>query len=201
LTFWPGPCPLGAERGWSHQARSSQGRTVPGGEGVPLRVRLAIAFSAVLLGPALVLGALAYRAVGSGERASADAAHTDLPISAVRGQILAECDRLTATARTIAIQASVRHQPTTITPAGALGVWALCGNAPQPGTRYSGLAARVPIGDGPGWAYAVRPVDAAFLARLSAAAGRPVMLGAAPSSLAGAGAVAPGARPGVSPPG
>lgn len=152
-----------------------------------MRVRLAIAFTAVLLGPALLLGALAYRAIGSGQRASADAAGTTLAISAVRGQILAECDRLTATARTIAVQAAVRHQPSTITPTAAVGVWALCGDAPQPGVRYTGLAARVPIGDGPGWAYAVRPVDAAFLARLSTAAGRPVTVGDTGSSLAAAG--------------
>jgi len=139
---------------------------------VPLRVRLAIAFAAVLLGPALVLGALAYRAIGSGQRAATDAARTDLAVSAVRGQMLAECDRLTATARTIAVQAAVRHQPSAITPAGPVGVWALCGEAPRAGTRYTGLAARALIGNGPGWAYAVRPVDAAFLARLSAA--RPV---------------------------
>ena len=92
---------------------------------MPLRVRLAIAFAAVLLGPALVLGALAYRAIGSGQRAATDAARTDLAVSAVRGQMLAECDRLTATARTIAVQAAVRHQPSAITPAGPVGVWAL----------------------------------------------------------------------------
>jgi diguanylate cyclase (GGDEF)-like protein len=138
---------------------------------VPLRVRLSIAFTAILLVPTVLLGALAGRAIVGARDQATTTVILQQATSAVRGQVLAECDRLTAIARALAVTVTVDDRADAVTPLGASGVWALCGQAPATGTRYTGLAARVPFGGGAGFAYAVRPVDTAFLSRLSVAAG------------------------------
>jgi diguanylate cyclase (GGDEF)-like protein len=135
---------------------------------MPLRVRLAIAFSVILLGPVLLLGLALGRGVADARSADLSRTLVAQANSAVRAQVLAECDRLAASARALAVSAAVQHRTDAVTPATS---WALCGDAPQPGRRYTTLAARAAVGAGSGWAYAVRPVDAAFLARLSTAAG------------------------------
>jgi diguanylate cyclase (GGDEF)-like protein len=138
---------------------------------VPLRVRLSIAFTAILLVPTVLLGVMAGQAIVGARNQATTTVILQQATSAVRGQMLAECDRLTAIAQALAVSAAVDRRVDTVTPPGASGVWAVCGQAPSTGTHYSGLAARVPLAGGPGFAYAVRPVDAAFLSRLSVAAG------------------------------
>jgi diguanylate cyclase (GGDEF)-like protein len=141
---------------------------------VPLRVRLAIAFTAILLVPTILLGVLVGRGIAGARSQENATVLMRQATSAVRGQVQAECDRLAVAARTLATTAAVHHVLDSVTPLGASGVWALCGQAPRTGTHYTGLAARAPIAGGPGWAYAVRPLDASFLSRLSVAAGLPV---------------------------
>jgi diguanylate cyclase (GGDEF)-like protein len=136
---------------------------------VSLRVRLAIAFAAILLGPVALLALLVDHAVAPAPTAD----RTDQAAAAVRVRMAAECARLNAQARSLAVVAVARPDSYAVMPAGTIGEWAVCGEAPGR-ARYTVLAARFPVGSG--WAYAVRPVDAAFLSDLSAAAGVPVTL-------------------------
>ncbi len=110
----------------------------------------------------------------SDESNTAARAQADQARAAVHSQLVAECTRLRATAQALAAQARATHRSFAVTPAGAGGSWALCGSPATPGARYTQLAARAALPGG--WAYAVRPVDAAFLDQLSAAAGVVVTL-------------------------
>src|SRR5262249_28718344 len=105
----------------------------------------------------------------------------DQAAAAVRLVMASECARLEAQARSLAVIAAARPESSAFR--APSGVLAICGQ-PAGNAHYTGLAARRPVGSG--WASAVRPVDAVFLARLSTAAGVPVTLG---------GAAAPGLGP------
>jgi len=142
-----------------------------------LRARLAVAFFVVLLGPVL-LGAVLVASVlvtaGSPE------ARLNQANVGVRMAVAARCQHLAATAHGLALDTAVRGDPFAVKPADAPSPWVLCGVGPSsvplpPGTRYGGLAARAevrgPGGSLIGYAYAVQPLDPAFLDQLSAAAG------------------------------
>ncbi len=157
-----------------------------------LRARLWLAFVAILVGPAVLVAALLDAATAGAGTATVDRARTEQAVLAVRGQVVAACARLTAAARALAVTAAARHQTYAWTPPAAAGPWALCGQPAAPAAatlHYTGLAARAPVTGGAGrpsgWAYAVQPLDRAFLDRLSQAAGMPVRLlaaGQAPTS-------------------
>jgi diguanylate cyclase (GGDEF)-like protein len=138
-----------------------------------LRARLAAAFFAVLLGPAVTGAYLAWTYWPQSMK-------TPNP-DALRQRLVAECAHLSATARSYA--------GTGVTRSGDVpGPWLICGQdtALSPpvvalaGTRYQGLAARVQTRDAnglvTGYVYAVRPLDADFLSQLSVAAGGTVTL-------------------------
>jgi diguanylate cyclase (GGDEF)-like protein len=141
---------------------------------VTLRTRLCLAFTIILLAPAILVGLAIAHLVLAGETTAV----TRTAPAAVAGQIAAECGQLGVAARTLAVDASIRHETYAVTPAGTTGVWALCGAPATPGTHYSHLAARAALPGG--WAYAVRPIDQSFLDRLSAASGVSVTLGEGP---------------------
>jgi diguanylate cyclase (GGDEF)-like protein len=143
-----------------------------------LRARLAAAFFVLLLGPA-VFGAYLTWAYWP---KSMKAPNPD----ALVPRLVAECAHLSAIA-----QGNVAGGVGDLTRTGDVpGPWLICGpDASQPvlspvivpaGTRYQGLAARAEIrnADGlvTGYAYAVRPLDADFLAQLSVATGATVTL-------------------------
>jgi diguanylate cyclase (GGDEF)-like protein len=140
-----------------------------------LRARLATAFFAVLLGPAVTGAYLAWTYWPQSMK-------TPNP-DALRLRLVAECAHLSATAESYAAAGITRS-------GDVPGPWLICGqDAAQPlsppvvtvvGTRYQGLAARVQIRDAggmvTGYVYAVRPLDADFLSQLSVAAGNTVTL-------------------------
>ena len=142
-----------------------------------LRARLTGAFFVVLLGPLLVGGSLLAAALAAG------ATDPDRSQWALGRAIAVQCDHLQATADGLAVTAAARGEAMLVTPAAAPAPWTICGVpvAELPvavDVEIRGLAARAPV-SGPegvvaGYAYAVRPVDDAFLATLAAAAGRPV---------------------------
>ncbi len=172
-----------------------------------LRGRLAVAFTAILLAP-MGLGAAALAglsgAAGSGwPSGGGDPGDDDSARAAVRAVVEARCAHLAATASGLAATAAAAGQSWAVVPPGATGPWAICGVDPaeSPDTVPTGLAARaeihgrlgggggqaLPSGTGAtaevtGYAYAVQPIDEAFLAELSAAAGRRVGLVARSSS-------------------
>ena len=152
-----------------------------------LRARLAIAFTAILLAPVAVgIAALAGLTAGdagsSGDRGSRAA--IEPARAAVRAAVAARCRSLAATAAGLAVTAATRNESWAVTPAGATGPWSICGADPAttlPATSApTGLAARAEIRDGGGsvigFAYAVQPINDAFLSDLSAAAGASVAL-------------------------
>jgi diguanylate cyclase (GGDEF)-like protein len=144
-----------------------------------LRGRLTVAFIVILVGPT-TLGAAAL--AGVGVWAGTSAASTDESArAAVRTVIESRCRQLTATAAGLATTAAGAGQAFAVVPNAASGPWAICGVDPSqsPAVVPTGLAARAEITSGneaTGYAYAVQPLDAAFLAELSAAAGRRVSL-------------------------
>src|SRR5262249_44299569 len=115
-----GPRPAGALGGWSYQHDP-----VSGVRPVPLRVRLAIAFTAILLVPTILLGVLVWRGIAGARSQENATVLMQQATSAVRGQMLAECERLAAAAQALAVTAAVHHQLDAVTPLGASGVWAL----------------------------------------------------------------------------
>jgi len=176
-----------------------------------LRARLAAAFFVILLAPAVLGGVLLARALVGPESAGAQD-RLDHAEVAVRTMLAAECDRLAVEAAALATQAAARGWPD-VAPNDVPPPWALCpGLPPSPGPAFSAtpgptlptaLAARADVrgvrdvGGAPiGYAYAVVPLDAAFLQRLSAAAGVTVTLrstgGAVPSGLVPGVMAAPG---------
>lgn len=146
-----------------------------------LRVRLTVAFFVVLLGPA-VLGA----SVLAGVLPRRGGASVEQATAAVHMGLLVRCQHLQAAAEALALRMGVTGDPLAVDPPNAPGPWALCGVAGSEavrlpaGTRYRGLAARVEVrdarGDITGHAYAVQPLDAAFLRELSMSAGATVTL-------------------------
>jgi diguanylate cyclase (GGDEF)-like protein len=167
----------------SHQGVTHRSRS--GEEPMTLRGRLTVAFIAILVGPT-TLGAAALAGVsvwsGTGAASTDESART-----AVRTVIESRCRQLTATAAGLATTAAAARQAFAVVPAGATGPWAICGVDPSQGPAVvpTGLAARAEITSGneaTGYAYAVQPLDAAFLAEISAAAGRGVSLAVASDS-------------------
>jgi len=142
-----------------------------------VRARLAVAFFVVLLGPVL-LGAVLVASVLV--TAGPPEAQLDQANLGVRMAVAARCQHLAATAHGLALETAIRGDPLAVSPADAPSPWVLCGVGPSsvplpPGNRYGGLAARAevrgPSGSLIGYAYAVQPLDQAFLDQLSAAAG------------------------------
>jgi diguanylate cyclase (GGDEF)-like protein len=140
-----------------------------------LRARLATAFFAVLLGPAVSGAYLAWTYWPKSTTTPSE--------DALVQRLIAECAHLSATARGYAASG--------VTQSGDVaGPWVICGpDASEPvlvpvlapsGLTYRGLAARAEVRDAggltTGYAYAVRPLDADFLSQLSAAAGGRVTL-------------------------
>jgi diguanylate cyclase (GGDEF)-like protein len=149
---------------------------------VTLRARLTAALLLVLVGPALHGAALLAGALPL--RSGADET-LDQASDALRRAVAVQCRHLEASAESISATAAVRREPLAVVPEGAAGPWALCGTSPGPvllpaGTHYGGLAARVEIHDAngtlTGYAYAVQPLNAAFLRELSSTAGGTVTL-------------------------
>jgi len=147
---------------------------------VSLRGRLAIAFTVILLAP-MVLGSATLAGLTSVPWGSADRGAQ--PRDAATAVVSARCRQLAATAAGLATSAAAAGQAWAVTPEGSPGPWALCGVDPSrldplltigrvPPTA---LAARAEIrGEGgtvTGYAYALQPIDAGFLAELSSAAG------------------------------
>jgi diguanylate cyclase (GGDEF)-like protein len=140
-----------------------------------LRARLATAFFAVLLGPAVSGAYLAWTYWPQ----SMTTPSTDALIE----RLVAECAHLSATAQGYAAS-GVTHT------SDLAGPWLICGpDAAEPvrtpvlvstGMSYQALAARVEVRDADGlvtgYAYAVQPLDADFLSQLSVAAGGRVSL-------------------------
>jgi diguanylate cyclase (GGDEF)-like protein len=155
---------------------------------------LTVAFAAILFTP-MVLGAFALNGIrvnglatpdpgGSGDR-------VDRAATAVRAVVEARCRHLAATAAGLAGSAAIAGQAFVTTPDNTQGPWAMCGVDPAANLGAgapAGLAARAEIhrprdtaetvessgliaDSVVGYAYAVQPLDAAFLAELSAAAG------------------------------
>jgi diguanylate cyclase (GGDEF)-like protein len=140
-----------------------------------LRARLATAFFAVLLGPAVSGGYLAWAYWPQSMK-------TPNP-DALGQRLVVECAHLSALAQGYA------EGGANITRSGDVpGPWLICGpDETQPvrppvvavaGTSYAGLAARAEVRDADGlvtgYAYAVRPLDVDFLSQLSVAAGATV---------------------------
>jgi diguanylate cyclase (GGDEF)-like protein len=151
-----------------------------------------VAFTLILLAPTLV-GAAALAGLGvmtPGSATATGAGQGDaIAGTAVRSLVAARCRDLSATATSLAATASAAGQSFAVVPAGSSGAWAICGVDPAelPAAAQTGLAARVEIrhdGVATGEAYAVQPLDDAFLAELSAAAGRRVSLADASGSRA-----------------
>jgi diguanylate cyclase (GGDEF)-like protein len=132
----------------------------------------------ILLVP-MALGAAALAGLGQpgpGHDGTAD----ERARTALRAVVEARCRHLGATAAGLAATAGAGGQSWAVVPAGATGPWAICGVDPAqlPGAAPTGLAARAeihgPDGVATGSVYAVQLLDDAFLAELSAAAGRRV---------------------------
>jgi two-component system cell cycle response regulator len=156
---------------------------------VTLRARLTAAFLAVVLGPVL-LGAVFVGAMVTAVDRSRAADRLDHAAGAVRGTLDALCGELRAgalAAGALADRPAVRERPDVAVqvrdaddhPRGTGDrtpppPWAVCGQSPGAVT-YTALAARVELRDAggvlAGYAYAVRPVDAALLDQLTDAAG------------------------------
>ena len=137
-----------------------------------LRVRLATAFFAVLLGPAVSGGYLAWAYWPQSMK-------TPDP-DALGQRLVAECAHLSALAHGYA---AGRCHPTGATVRGSSAGRTPTSRSAPPvvavaGTSYTGLAARAEIRDADGlvtgYAYAVRPLDVDFLSQLSVAAGATV---------------------------
>jgi diguanylate cyclase (GGDEF)-like protein len=141
---------------------------------VTLRARLGFGFFATLVGPALLATGLLAGAL------PAPAPGREEATQGLRLVLAARCESLATTAKATAVRAASEGASLVVTPAGAVDLWAPCETSGltvtlPPGTRYSGLAARADVrrADGTltGYAYAVQPLDDAFLADLSGAAG------------------------------
>jgi diguanylate cyclase (GGDEF)-like protein len=157
---------------------------------VSLRVRLSAAFFVLLLGP-LAAGVAAL----VGEQPTTYRDPQPQASLAVRGVIAAKCRHLRVVAQALAVVAAAQDLPYLVSDGAPDGPWAVCGADPATldgpvSEVYAGLAARAEIrgslGEVAGYAFAVLPVDSAFLAELSAAAGArvvPVATGAAGSVL------------------
>ena len=140
-----------------------------------LRARLATAFFAVLIGPAVSGAYLAWTYWPDPE--------PEPNHQALVQRLAAECAHLSAIAQGYVVSGVTRTDDVP-------GPWVICGpDAASPvrapvlapaGTRYEALAARAEIrnADGlvTGYAYATTPLDGGFLGELSAAAGVPVTL-------------------------
>jgi diguanylate cyclase (GGDEF)-like protein len=149
---------------------------------VTLRARLAVAFTAILLAP-MAVGVAALVGITTGVTGPAGVPRSSPAIeparSAVGAAVSARCRSLAAAAAGLAVSAAERHEPWAVAPAGATGPWSICGADPAttlPARSVpTGLAARAEIRDAEGviigYAYAVQPINAAFLSELSAAAG------------------------------
>jgi diguanylate cyclase (GGDEF)-like protein len=140
---------------------------------VTLRARLAVAFAGIVLAPMLVaIGALAGVIP---EASAATVSRTNLidrAGAAVRSVVAARCRQLAVTAEGLARAASASGESFAVTPDNATGPWAVCGRDPSGAPLApTGLAARAEIPGSGGDAYAVQPLDDAFLAELSGAAG------------------------------
>lgn len=151
-----------------------------------LRVRLTLGFTLLLLAPLILAASLLVAALRAGPS-------PDTATNAIRDVVAADCRHLQATADGLALTAAARGESLVIQPAGAEGPWAICGVAPASAGAAAatagpphGLAARAEVhgrtGELTGYAYAVRPLGDAYLARLSAAAGGPVRLADGPAS-------------------
>lgn len=147
-----------------------------------LRARLSVAFAVLVLGPALVGGVLLLILITDGPAPPDDPALRQSAM-AVRTAVAARCHALEVQARALAEHAAAQGVPFMASPGGEYGPWAICGAGPSPvplpaGTRYGALAARAEIrgldGTLRGYAYALQPLDEAFLAGLSTTAGRTV---------------------------
>jgi diguanylate cyclase (GGDEF)-like protein len=145
-----------------------------------LRGRLTLAFSAILIAPT-IFGAAALAGLNGWSPAPASTDETAR--TAVRTVLDDRCRQLAATAAGLAATAGAAGQAFAVVPVGATGPWAICGIDPslEPTVVPTGLAARAEVrasGEVTGYAYAVQPLDAAFLGELSAVAGRRVSLSA-----------------------
>ena len=143
-----------------------------------LRGRLAVAFAGILLAPMLVgLAALAGVVPYAAAEASSRAEIVDRAGTAVRAVVAARCRNLEVTAASAAQAAGAAGESWVVTPANASGPGRCAAPTPRPRSRLlvpTGPAARAEIRgtDGLiGYAYAVQPLNTAFLAELSAAAG------------------------------
>jgi diguanylate cyclase (GGDEF)-like protein len=156
---------------------------------VTLRARLTAAFLAVVLGPVLLGAVFVGAMVAAVDRARA-VERLDHAAGAVRGTLDALCGELRAgalAAGALADRPAVRERPDVAVqlrdaddhPRGTGDrtpppPWAVCGQSQGAGP-YTALAARVELRNSAGvlagYAYAVRPVDAALLDQLSDAAG------------------------------
>ncbi|OLB65692.1 MAG: hypothetical protein AUI10_05825 [Actinobacteria bacterium 13_2_20CM_2_72_6] len=154
-----------------------------------LRARLTAAFLAVVLGPVLLGAVFVGALVTAVDRARA-VERLDHAAGAVRGTLDALCGELRAgalAAGALAGRPAVRERPDVAVqlrdaddhPRGTGDrtpppPWAVCGQSRGAGP-YTALAARVELRDGggvlAGYAYAVRPVDAALLDQLADATG------------------------------
>lgn len=155
-----------------------------------LRARLAVAFAVILLAP-MVVGAAALAGLttgllqGSGPGGSNTGQHTvESARGAVRAVVADRCQALAGAAVGLAARAAASGESWAVTPVEATGPWVICGVDParSPPVAWvpTGLAARAEIRDAGGamigYAYAVQPLNDAFLADLSAAAGDRVRL-------------------------
>jgi diguanylate cyclase (GGDEF)-like protein len=166
-----------------------------------LRTRLTLAFLAVVLGPVLlgaVIAGAAVTAIGDARRAD----RLDHGAAAVQTAIMAQCQRLFASARAVALLTQGGTEPeqaqravdegladnVRLDDVGGLPLvssdslppqpWAVCGQGGAE-VAYGALAARVELRSGEmlrGYAYAAEPVDADLLAQLSSTAGVSVTL-------------------------
>ncbi|OLB75030.1 MAG: hypothetical protein AUI14_22125 [Actinobacteria bacterium 13_2_20CM_2_71_6] len=153
-----------------------------------LRARLTAAFLAIVLGPVLLGAVFVGMTVTTVNRARA-AERLDQAAGAVRGAVDALCGELRAGAvaaavvadqgRAVAQDVPVQLRDAEDHPVGTGGSappspWAVCGQSAGTGA-YAAVAARVERRDRAGvlvgYAYAVRPVDAALLDRLAAGTG------------------------------
>jgi len=173
---------------------------------VTLRARLTAAFLAVVLGPVL-LGAVFVGALVTAVDQARASDRLDHAAGAVRGTLDALCGELRAgalAAGALADRPAVRERPDVAVqlrdaadhPSGTGDrtpppPWAVCGQ-PRGAGPYTALAARVELRDAggalAGYAYAVRPVDAALLDQLAdAAGGATVGMAAGDAALAASG--------------
>jgi diguanylate cyclase (GGDEF)-like protein len=139
----------------------------------------------MVVGAAALAGLTTDLLHGSNPGGSPSGQHTvESARSAVRDRVADRCQALAAAAVGLAVVAASSGESWAVTPVEATGPWVICGVDPavSPPAAWvpTGLAARAEIRDASGamigYAYAVQPLNDAFLADLSAAAGARVRL-------------------------